>query len=259
MPFNINEFSSELSKGGIAKTSHFEVYVTGPQDKKPKEKGGLINAIKSKIKTFVKESLLGITDRGMTSRIDSVDIPGRFLTTADYKHKNYGPLIKIPYGQIYSDVNITIILSEDMKEKRYFEEWQNAIQGTGYDYTGSGLEKFNSYYYDDYVGVVEIRQYGSSGTLQSIHKLNGAYPIGVGAVSMAWGTDDVAKLPVTFSYRNYRAEFVGASASGIGFGLSIGPKGLQARITSGLGNFTINKGGTNAAIRTPFGIIKKSF
>jgi len=80
----------------------------------------------------------------MTSRIDAVDIPGRFLTTADYKHKNYGPLIKMPYGQIYSDVNITIILSEDMREKKFFEEWQNAIQGTGYDYTGNGLEKFNS-------------------------------------------------------------------------------------------------------------------
>jgi|SRR5210317_1638051 hypothetical protein len=264
MAFNINEFSGELGKGGVAKASHFEVFITGPSDKKKSDAGGggFINKLKAKAISYVKDALFGGDgggSRSLTARIDAADIPGRNLMTADYKHKNYGPIIKLPYGQVYSDVNLSIICSESLSEKKFFEEWQNQIVGTGYDYKGNGLEKFNLGYYDDYVGVVEIRQYGMSGQLQAVHKLNGAYPISIAPISMSWQSEDIVRLNVTMSFRNYRAEFQEGGGAGIGFGLSFGKNGLQARITSKLGNLTINKNGAQANVRTPFGILRKNF
>jgi hypothetical protein len=165
-----------------------------------------------------------------------------------------------------------------MREKEYFEIWQNKMVNTGAFETGDNRftergysqSKFNTNYFDDYLGTVTIRQYGSSGELHSIHTLQEAYPIILNPITMSWGTDELARMSATFSYRNYRCVFNKRNQPGLGFGFSfsIGPGGISgsARIP-GIGNIagSINRGGlktvqaTVGSINSKVAQIRKSF
>jgi len=202
MPFNVNEMVSSINKSGIAKASDFEVQISN----------GVFGS-----------------ERDLMLRADSVNLPGRTITTTEHKFTNYGPINKVPYSQIYGDLTVTFLLSEDMREKDYFERWQNAMVNTGaYEYGGDG--RFNTKYFNDYAGTILVRQYGANKTLRTIHKLVQAYPILIGEVSMDWNSAEATKLTVTFAYKNY--EYVTEDNSnqpsrGIGFNFNIGRGGIR--------------------------------
>lgn len=246
MTFNVNNLVSSINKSGVAKTSHFEVQITGAGD----------------------SSL----EQDMMARIDAVDLPGRSLLTAEHKFSNYGPINKVPYGgQTYGDLTLSIILSEDMREKEYFEIWQNKIVNTGAFeqsstqsafFDGKAQSKFNPKYFDEYFGTVTIRQYGAAGDLRSIYTLNETYPIIINPISMSWGQDDVAKMSVTLAYRNYRVVFQKSDQPGLGFGFGfrLGRGGLSgsARLP-GIGTIAgiANGGGFKAVQANVDGVLGK--
>ena len=207
MSFNVQNVISSINKSGVAQSSHFEVYLSGP-DK--------------------------IGESDMRYRSDSVNLPGRSLMTTEHKFTNYGPINKVPYGQLYGDSTITFLLSEDLREKDYFENWQNMMITTGaYEENLSSYvaeSKWNVNYFHDYIGTVTIRQYGAAGNLKTIHKLQEAYPILIGDVSMGWGNDDPAKLTVTFAYKNYTyvtEDNSNQPGLGTGFSFNLGKDGLS--------------------------------
>lgn len=249
--FSVNTIVSALNKSGVAQTSHFEVYVIG---------GANVG-----------------DERDMAMRIDSIDIPGRNFAPIDHKFTNMGPVNRIPGQQFYTDVTATILLSSDMREKDYFEWWQEKMMNTGAYETGvteqqqqlldqeEGLTVANQNYsnspwthryFDDYIGTVEIRQYDSNGGLRSIHKLMEAYPLSIAPISMNWGSDEMARLQVTFGYKNYKVVFNKQDQPGMGFGFSfsLGKGGLKlgARLP-GIGNISYAKGsgftGTTAPLQ----------
>lgn len=249
--FSVNRMVSSLNKSGIAKTSHYEVFVFG---------GGN-----------------GDTERDMAFRVDSIDIPGRNFIPTDHKFTNIGPSNKVPTQQTYVDIAASIILSEDMREKEYFEAWQERVMNTG-AYEGNGAAAFNAAeeqavteanenlveyspkkkynpnyvaspfgfkYFKDYIGRVEIRQYGSGGEIRSIHTLNEAYPLSIAPIGMNWSEDNPARLMVTFAYRNYKAFFYKQNqpSLGGGFSFSLGKGGLAfGGSIPGLGNVSFAKG-----------------
>lgn len=220
MPFNVNEIVAELSKSGTAKSSHFEVFITSP---------------------FEGDS------KSLAFRCNSAEIPGRTLTTTETKFGNYGPIAKVAYGQVYTDVTLTFILSEDLREKQFFENWHQGVMDTGAfeqrKFNALSFAKFNANYYRDYIGVVEIRQYGEGGDLRSIHTLNEAYPIILGGLPMNWSDEEVIKMPVTFSYRNYRVLYKTADQPGLGagFALRLDKTGLAASARGAFGNINIDR------------------
>lgn len=246
--FKIEEFYANIGKSGIARANHFEVFILG---------GKLVGQ-----------------EREMRYRAESVDIPGRNFTVTDHKFTNMGPFNRVPISQTYTDVTVSFILSEDFREKDYFEYWQESIMNTGaYEgnqasvanetarteaetnmingVTGAGYSemysssKFMNKYFDDYIGRVEIRQYGAGGDLRSIHTLQEAYPISIAPISMSWADDNIARLQVTFAYRNYKVVFNKADQPGMGFGFSfsLGKGGLKLGANlPGIGNIGYAKG-----------------
>ena len=91
MAFNVNNMVSAINKTGVASLSHYEVFING----------------------------FGDTDseRDLSYRADSVDIPGRSITSVEHKFQNYGPVNKVAYGAVYGDVTVQFLLSEDFREK----------------------------------------------------------------------------------------------------------------------------------------------
>ena len=104
MPFGVNQFSAEIAKTGVARTSNFLVEIGAP--------GNLLNEV----------------SRSMPLRIEQVSIPSRTLTT--FAQNYYGPPREIPYRYTSSPVSLTILLSEDMREREFFMQWQDLFVGT---------------------------------------------------------------------------------------------------------------------------------
>ena len=232
MPFNVNNLISSLNKTGVAHNSHYEVQVTGPGE------------------TSVEQSIM--------LRAESIDIPGR--TTQIVESRIYGPLRKIPYAGVYSDVGMIILLSEDLREREYFEQWHDKIMGTGVFNTG-GYGKYNPSYYDDYKGTVTIRQFGNAGDVMSVHTLQEAYPNAIAPIQMTAAGAELAKQTISFSYKDYKSVYNRSdqAPAGASFGLSIGKAGISGfGNIPGLGNISATSGlGAVGSVNTPFGLIRK--
>lgn len=230
--FNAQNLLSSLNNSGLAHAGHFEVQLTGPKNK--------VNA-----PAAYRETLLTVdSERDMLYRAESVELPGRSLATVDHRFDNYSPISRVVTGQTYVDVAVTFLLSEDLREKEYFERWQDAAVQTGAFMNEGSIPKNNPSYYNDYVGTVTIRQYGADGTLRSVHKLDKAYPLVLGGVQMNWSDDGFARLVVSFSYQRYRVVFYNQNQAkkGISGSFSIGKGGISGSLgIPGIG--TLNAGG----------------
>jgi hypothetical protein len=188
MAFNINKMIGDGLKYGVAKTAHFDVLITPPP---------ALNADSEK-------------SRELAYRADSVEIPGRTALTIDHKFSNNGPINKIPYAQIYPDVTITFICSEDLREKEYLDLWMSkmldveptevgifgAANGTG----------FNIKYFEDYKTTIDIRQYDQTGELRTTTKLIEAYPIIINGIQMGWQDESIARVSAQFALRYYTVD-----------------------------------------------------
>lgn len=135
MPFNISNFNSEIAKSGIASPSFFEAQIL----KYP-------------------SALESMMSRGMSYRIESVNIPGRTLTTLDQNY--HGPVRKIPYRFTHQPVTFSVILSRDMREREAFMKWQDFFVGhyrTGQ--TGLATNPFDTQYYENGIGEIKLVQF----------------------------------------------------------------------------------------------------
>lgn len=177
--FNIADFIATLNEGNFAKTALFDVIVTPPRTMS--------------------------TDMGelydLTYRCEATDLPGRNVLT--YDSIIYGLPTKIAYGSSVNDVTLSFILSEDYREKIFFETWIDKI--TGNYRTGEVSQNmFEIGYYKEYIGGLLIRNYSETGEVVKETELVEAYPINIGNVSLNWQNGaEIAKLPVTFAYRYY--------------------------------------------------------
>jgi hypothetical protein len=230
MTFNVQNLTSSIEKSGVAKASHFEVQCTGP-------------------------TAFADLERDMLYRAETAEIPGRSLATFEHKFGNMGPLAKIPYSQVFTDLTVTFILSEDLREKQYFEIWQDMMYNTGAFESGAstGMSKFKPKYYDQYTGTVLIRQYGSNGNLSSITSLVDAYPLTISPISMSWASEDIMKMNVTFGYRYYKMAFELRDqphrvAQG---GISIGRGGIKANLNLGPFKVGLNNGKLGGSFNPP--------
>jgi hypothetical protein len=194
MPFNIANFNSEIAQSGIAHTGFFEARIL---------KAPLI--------------LAPMMRNGMAFRIESVNLPGRTLQTLDQNY--HGPVRRIPYRFSHQPVTFTVILSRDMREREAFMKWQDHFIGhSRTNYNGVMDSPFDTKYYDDAIGEIDIVQYshavsggsteGKSGKggngkyLETYNiRLTEAYPSNVNDIQMSWGDEGYGKLQVEMTYR----------------------------------------------------------
>jgi hypothetical protein len=215
MPFNISNFNSNIAKSGIASPSFFEAQIL----KAP-------------------SALAPMMSQGMSYRIESVNLPGRTLTTLDQNY--HGPVRRIPFRFTHQPVTFSVILSRDMREREAFMKWQDFFVGHHRTTLGAlPSHPFDTHYYDDGIGEIQIIQYSYpiSTTRNNIMSdaavagqpdaeekpedqydasyvitLYEAYPSSVNDISMSWSDDGYAKLQVEIQYR-YSSELQRTFAS----------------------------------------------
>lgn len=131
-------------------------------------------------------------------RCETAEFPGRTLATFD-DAIGAGPALKLPYDVTYNDISLTIICSEDLAEREFFESWIDKIIQPA-NSSGAGLIA----YYDDYAygNKLTVTQIDSSGKTLFQYELNDIYPIALTAMTASWeDTNTYQRFGVTMAYR----------------------------------------------------------
>lgn len=183
--FNVNDFTSELNKRGAAKSHNFAVALHPP----PK----LMKLFPSGVDW-------------LPLRIEAVNLPSRSLMTLEQRY--HGPVRYMPYSVIYTPVTLTVILSDNMIEREMFMAWQDI--GASVPDGPKDLEsprrgnfgtpgKYDSSYYDDIKGTVEIYQFPEMPGLQGRGGGGGGLLGTISGVAAAVGFDpSIISRPLGF-------------------------------------------------------------
>ena len=172
IPSNINEMMGEIYRDSLIYANRFEMVLNTP-------------------------AVFGYrpaSQKQMTLRCTSASVPGRSLTTQNYRF--YGPQRQFPTEPLYSgDLTLTYILSGDLKERAFFEEWLNFICNP-FNY------KFS--FYDEYTtsGIINVLdktdQVVYSATIEEL------YPKQIGELILGYEKDnEILTQDIVLAYRKY--------------------------------------------------------
>jgi len=133
------------------------------------------------------------TSRMLTMRCENAELPGRTIATTTAKI--YGVEEKFPYMTSFNDMSLTFIVSDDMKEKKFFDAWLDWINPN---------TSYNVKYKQDYSVALRVNQYNVKNQVSYSVDLIDAFPIAVNQMDLNWSSDGYHKLTVTFAYTSWR-------------------------------------------------------
>ena len=142
----------------------------------------------------------GIMRRQLSFLCDTATLPTKSLAT--FEKTIYGPVKAMPYRMTFTEASMSFILTDSMREKDYFDAWQNKIidQKTG-----------NVGFFDDYKTDITIKKFGRTVVTEDDAptyevKLFEAWPSIVSEVQLSHsGGTEAMKLPVTFQFKKWES------------------------------------------------------
>lgn len=121
---------------------------------------------------------------------EEAEIPGKSFATNEMAL--YGPAIKFPYREVFTDLRITFICSGDMWERIFFDDWQNQVCNPK-----SGFFA----YPDNYVSDIVIQQLNPQGIITYEGKAKRAWPVTIESMPLAYkDTGTYHRVGVSFAY-----------------------------------------------------------
>ena len=133
-----------------------------------------------------------------------ITMPNRDTTIKEVRHGNAPPR-KHVVDFNSADITATFYLDKFMRERSYFELWQQAAFST---------KSFNKNYYDNYVADMNIFQLGQFASRQERDdvtyavKLFDCYPKTIGEVNYSYENNNVQTFQVTFTFRYWVNYFI---------------------------------------------------
>ncbi len=190
---SITEYMGVLSQQGVASPNRYRATFTLPQgisfsaasnaDVNP-------SALLSEIGAYNTQA-----NRGgqLSVKCSTMQFPSRYFLTTENRH--YDTPYKIPYSPQYDMAQFTFIASDDLRERKFFEIWQETITNIS---TGS------MNFYDEYIGVVKMEQLNKEFKTTYAVELLEAYPLNIGSVDYAYATtNEIVNITVTMAYRRW--------------------------------------------------------
>jgi len=182
-PFSMDGFLSNI-KGGLPKQNLFTVEFSVP------------NVFSSTGKDNYAPA------RNLTWMVQTTSLPGRSFATQESRTNN-GPVTQVPYDTIFNEMAMTIILSQDMNEKIFLDQWMGLI----HDMNG---ESKNFHYFTDINTNIIINQLGytESGKFDIIYKikLENVYPKTMEPMTLDMGSHEYHTLGISFVYSHWSPE-----------------------------------------------------
>ena len=146
----------------------------------------------------------------LTLQCVAVEMPGHDLQSQTRQHASEPEREIVQYHDYEGTIDATFLLSDDLREKTYFEKWQSLAVNK---YT------HKAEYYDDYIGRMFIYQLSPNPEYDTKYQLGifanpetpsygmlveEVYPATIGTIEYsADSTDEVAELTVKFAYHRW--------------------------------------------------------
>jgi hypothetical protein len=130
-------------------------------------------------------------------RCEKAEFPGRTIATTDDTHS--GPTLKLPYDMTYNDITLSIICSEDMKERMFFESWMDLIVKPATQGDAGTIG-----YHSEYARGLKLHVEQLNGNGQSIaeYVCHDPYPIAITPMNATWEeVNTYQRFGVTLTYR----------------------------------------------------------
>ena len=121
---------------------------------------------------------------------DQVQIPGLNYNTNPIL--TYGETREAPYQRMFDNITLSFYVDNEMKVKKYFDDWQFSIQNPV-------TRTFN--YYSDYIKPIQIGVEDIESKTKYMVELRECYPKTVSSIQMDAASKDLMKLSVTIAYR----------------------------------------------------------
>lgn len=210
MAFSVEEFRSNLNHvGGLASPSRFAVYITAPSfmsgvapTHDDYAEGDL---------TYALNDSMNVADSRVLSMLCSdTNLPGKSLTYQEVMPQGFGKSVKMPSGITHETLQTQFLLDNNHRVLNYMQYWFQEIINTSSEFEGSNATFKNRTSYEinykkSYATTMIIQFYANGDENQFIeYEFHDVYPIQIGTVNLAWDqTDQIAKLPVEFTYSGY--------------------------------------------------------
>jgi hypothetical protein len=174
--------STFRSNEGYALPSRYEVVILPPSGKLGTNQLNIFNNGGSNINT-----------RNVSLRAESVNLPGRTLTTSTDSNI-YGPDREVVEGVTFADeISIDFQASSGLDERVFFENWQRQAFNE---------DNFNVGYYKDYIGEMQIYILDSQDKRRYGLRILEVFPKTVTANQLNYAAaSEILKTNVTFSFR----------------------------------------------------------
>ena len=134
-----------------------------------------------------------VSSENLSYRCEIAQLPGRTFETTE--RKTYGPIQKIPHLTSFTDIDLTFLVDDDMKQKYMFDSWLEQI---------NPLNTNNYGYRNEYSTTITINQYDVENKLSYSVDLLEAFPISVNQMDLDWSNDGLHKLSVTFAFTKWK-------------------------------------------------------
>lgn len=182
---NINEMVEEINRNGIIQSNKYEVHLDLPN---------IFRNEQVQQDPLMRDLASAITSKRLTVRCNSASIPGRSFTTQNYKF--YGPQRQFPTEPLYSgEISFTYILSRDLRERVFFEQWMNLIcNPLNYKFS----------FYKDYTTNAAINILDRMDNIVHTAIIEEIYPKQLGDLAVGYDKDnEMMTQDVSFIYRKY--------------------------------------------------------
>ncbi len=195
--FSVDRIKESVGKYGIAQTNRYQVKIFPPSF------SGL-ELIKDNIEPGALVLNSSLLAPEMSFRCESVSMPGRGVKTLDYAVGNQ-PTTRVGYGHMFTELDMTFICSSDLREKVFFEQWQESIS----NYSDNASRKNPRYvveYYDKYARSMSIDVFSPSEEkrVYSVFLVN-AFPILINSTQLSYASDnELYKLSVSMTYQFWK-------------------------------------------------------
>jgi hypothetical protein len=188
----MNEFINKLGRQGVASPNRYWVTFSMPSGIQGDNWGALNqSSLAGEIGRVNNEYNNGPQ---LSMRCINMSFPPRSLMTVETRHT--GVPYKLPYSAMYDEVSFTFVASEDLRERKFFEIWQETVMNVG-------MNSLN--FYNEYISTVEMYQLDKNNNIMYGVKLDEAYPINIGAVDYSYGSqNEFVSVTVSLAYRRWR-------------------------------------------------------
>jgi hypothetical protein len=198
MTFQINDFLSEISKGGYLRPHTFNVYIAIPS--------GLSDSVTG----TTGQTPLNNFPRTLSLRAHQCATPSPTLDWVEISRYGVGPPQGYPHNAHFSNVPMSFICDKGGQTWNFFHQWLNKVFPFSPTYNSTGTTPYNSQpsytaeYKENYASNIAIDIYDQIGNLAIEFILNFAYPLEIREVPLDWGEQgDLLELIVIFDYKDY--------------------------------------------------------